>query len=219
MGREGFPIRRAAPGSVTSLSPTLYRCLKWLIRRTLGRWFVLDVEGLDWLPATGPVIVCPKHQRWEDIPLIGAALPRVMHYIAKVELFQRPGQREFLLALGGVPVDRDHPRATLSSFKRLAPLLQAGAGVILFPEGTYVRGGVGPGKHRLIQMLLRLQTHPGIGALPFVPMGVRYEKQGCGYRVIIRLGPPLLTRHSSQARELTDKLMAEIARLSQTGEF
>jgi 1-acyl-sn-glycerol-3-phosphate acyltransferase len=204
---------------VTSLSPTLYRCLQWLIRRTLGRWFVLDVEGLAYLPAAGPVIVCPKHQRWEDIPLLGAALPGAMHYIAKVELFQRPLQRQFLLALGGVPVDRDHPRATLSSFKRLAPLLQNGAAVVLFPEGTYVRGGVGPGKHRLIQMLLRLQTQPGIGALPFVPVGVRYEKQSCGYRVAIRLGPPLLTRHSSQARALTDKLMAEIARLSQAGDF
>jgi 1-acyl-sn-glycerol-3-phosphate acyltransferase len=188
--------------------------VRWLTGHLLGRRFALSVTGLEFLPSTGPVIICPKHQRWEDIPLVGLALPRVPHYIAKVELFRRPVQREFLLALGGVPVDRDRPRATLSSFKRLVPLLRDSAALILFPEGTYVKGGVGEGKHRLIQMLLRLQDHRGIGPLPFVPVGIRYDQADCGYAVSVRLGPPLRTVHPSQARELTDAIMSEIARLS-----
>ena len=199
---------------MVSLSPTFYRCVRWLIRHILGRRFALSVTGLEFLPLTGPVIICPKHQRWEDIPMVGLALPRLPHYIAKVELFRRPVQREFLLALGGVPVDRDRPRATLSSFRLLTPLLRDGAAVVLFPEGTYVKTGVGAGKHRLIQMLLRYQGQRGIGPLPFVPVGIRYDKVACGYAVTVRLGPPLRTARPSQARELTDALMAEIARLS-----
>ncbi len=51
---------------------------------------------------------------------------------------------------------------------------------MVFPEGTYVTGRVGPGKHRLIQLFLKLQGQEGLGFLPFVPVGVAYEPRGWG---------------------------------------
>ncbi len=197
-----------------SLSPSFYRLGRWLCRQTVGRYCALTVQGLEHLPARGPAIICPKHQRWEDIPLIGMALPPLLHYIAKVELFQQPVVREVLGAWGGVPVDRRNPRATLSSFKRLLPLLRKGAFLVLFPEGTYFADRVGPGKHRLIQLLLKLQGQEGLGFLPFVPVGVTYEPHAWGYTVHVKLGPPLLAPGPRQAPALTDALMARIARLS-----
>jgi 1-acyl-sn-glycerol-3-phosphate acyltransferase len=197
-----------------SLSPTFYRLGRWLTRQTIGRIFSLRVEGLEHLPARGPAIICPKHQRWEDIPVVGMALPPPPHYIAKVELFQTPVVRELLGAWGGVPVDRQNPRATLSSFRRLLPLLTRGAYLVVFPEGTYVAGRVGPGKHRLIQLLLKLQGQEGLGFLPFVPVGVAYEPRGRGYAVHVKLGPPLIAPGPRQAQTLTDALMKQIARLS-----
>ncbi len=197
-----------------TLSPTFYRRGRWFCRQTLGRYFYLQVRGLEHLPARGPAIICPKHQRWEDLPLIGMALPPPLQYIAKVELFRYPVIRELLGAWGGVPVDRRRPRATLSSFKRLLPLLQEGAFVVLFPEGTYVWGRVGPGKHRLIQMLLKFQRRDGPGPLSFVPVGVSYRPQERGCRVEVALGPALRAARPQQAKELTDALMRQIARLS-----
>lgn len=197
-----------------SLSPTFYRLGRWLTRQTLGRFFTLQVEGLEHLPAPGPAIICPKHQRWEDIPVIGMALPAPPHFIAKVELFQQPVVRELLGAWGGVPVDRQNPRATLSSFRRLLPLLTKGAFIVVFPEGTYFKGRVGPGKHRLIQLLLKLQGQEGLGFLPFVPVGVAYEPRAWGYTVHVKLGPPLSAPGPRQAQALADALMARIARLS-----
>jgi 1-acyl-sn-glycerol-3-phosphate acyltransferase len=197
-----------------SLSPTFYRLGRWLTRQTIGRVYTLRVEGLEHLPARGPAIICPKHQRWEDIPVVGMALPPPPHYIAKVELFQTPVVRELLGAWGGVPVDRQNPRATLSSFRRLLPLLTRGAYLVVFPEGTYVAGRVGPGKHRLIQLLLKLQGQEGLGFLPFVPVGVAYEPRGRGYAVHVKLGPPLITPGPRQAQALTNALMKQIARLS-----
>ena len=197
-----------------TLSPNFYRLGRWFCRQTIGRYFALKVRGLENLPAQGPAIICPKHQRWEDIPLIGLALPPPLHYIAKAELFQQPVIRELLGAWGGVPLDRQNPRATLSSFRRLLPLLQDGAYVVLFPEGTYVRGRVGPGKHRLIQMLLKLQHRDGLGLLPFVPVGVSYHPLERGCRVEVNLGPPLRAALPKQAPVLTSELMAQIARLS-----
>jgi 1-acyl-sn-glycerol-3-phosphate acyltransferase len=197
-----------------SLSPILYRLGRWLCWQTVGPFFTLRVEGLEYLPARGPAIICSKHQRWEDIPLIGMALPPPLHYIAKVELFQQPFVRELLGAWGGVPVDRQNPRATLSSFRRLLPLLADQAFIVLFPEGTYFVDRVGPGKHRLIQMLLKLQGQNGLGLLPFVPVGVAYVPRGRGYTVHVRLSPPLTAPGPRQALELTKTLMVRIARLS-----
>jgi len=197
-----------------SLSPAFYRLGRWLTRQTLGRFFTLRVEGLEHLPGPGPAIICPKHQRWEDIPVIGMALPPPPHFIAKMELFRQPVVRELLGAWGGVPVDRQNPRATLSSFRRLLPLLTKGAFIVVFPEGTYFSGRVGPGKHRLIQLLLKLQGQEGLGFLPFVPVGVAYEPRRWGYTVHVKLGPPLAAPGPRQAPALTDALMARIARLS-----
>jgi hypothetical protein len=50
--------------------------------------------------------------------------------------------------------------------------------------------------------------------LPFVPVGVAYEPRGRGYRVRVKLGPPLTAPGPRQAQALTDALMARIARLS-----
>ena len=197
-----------------SLSPTLYRLGRWFCQQTIGRYFSLQVSGLEYLPAQGPAIICPKHQRWEDIPLIGMALPMPLHFIAKVELFQQPFVRELLGAWGGVPVDRKNPRATLSSFKRLLPLLANRAFIVLFPEGTYYVGRVGPGKHRLIQLLLKLQGQDGLKFLPFVPVGVTYEPRPYGYTVHVTFGPPLTASGPRQAPVLTEVLMSRIARLS-----
>ncbi len=200
-----------------SLAPSFYRLSRWLTRQTFGRLYVLRVRGLEHLPVRGPAIICPKHQRWEDIPVVGMALPPLLHYIAKVELFRYPVVRELLGAWGGVPLDRRRPRATLSSFKRLAPLLQQGAFVVLFPEGTYVRGRVGPGKHRLLQLLLKLQGREGgegLGLLPFVPLGLAYRPRAWGCEVEVNLGPPLRVKEPKQATELAAALMAQIGRLS-----
>lgn len=198
-----------------SFSPNFYFFGRWLVRQTIGRVFRPRVRGLEHLPACGPAVICPKHQRWEDIPMIGAALPLPLHYIAKAELFRQPFVRELLGAWGGVPVDRERPRATLSSFKKMLPLLQQGAYIVLFPEGTYVKGRVGPGKHRLIQLLLKLQGQNGMGLLPFIPVGLTYHRRNLGYEVEINIGPPLSAPDPCQAKALTDSLMDRIARLGE----
>ena len=196
-----------------SLSPILYSFGRWLTRQSLGRLYGLKVQGLEYLPEQGPAVICPKHQRWEDGPMIGAALPRHLHYIAKAELFQYPFIRELLGAWGLVPVDRERPRSTLSSFKRLVPILMNRGFLVLFPEGTYVPGRVGPGKHRLIQMLLNLQDQAGLKPLLFIPVGLTYHPRPLGCKVEVNIGLPLSATHPKQAQALTDSLMTQITRL------
>jgi len=202
---------------MSSLSPTLYRFCREVLRCTWARLHPLRVEGLEHLPPAGPAVICPKHQRWEDILVVGLALPPPLHYIAKAELFVPPLQRQFLRALGGVPVDRQNPRSTLSSFRQLHPILQQKGYVVLFPEGTYVTDRVGPGKHRLIQMLLKLQERNGFRPLPFIPMGISYDAphRSSGWGVQVRIGRPLSAPETGQAPVFTETIMEEIARLCQ----
>jgi 1-acyl-sn-glycerol-3-phosphate acyltransferase len=200
-------------------SPLFYRACRQVLRYTWERLHPVRVEGLEHLPPRGPAIICPKHQRWEDILAVGLALPPPLHYIAKAELFVTPFQRKFLQALGGVPVDRQNPRATLSSFRRLLRLLNEKAYLVLFPEGTYVPGRVGPGRHRLIQMLLKVQEQNGLGLLPFVPVGLSYREGSSRWKVTVRVGAPLSIPKAGEAQALTQALMEEIARLSQGQEM
>lgn len=199
---------------LSDLSPGLYRFCRFLAGRTFQQYYRLQVQGLEHVPRTGPVILCPKHQRWEDIPVVGLALPRPLYFVAKVELFRHPLIGRFLRCLGGVPVDRQSPAATLSSFRALLLLLQQRAALVVFPEGTYVRGQVGPGKHRLLQLLLKLQKADGLGPLPFVPLGISYYSRPPGYNVQVNIGPPLRVATDQQALDLARTLMQEVARLS-----
>lgn len=196
------------------LATRFYGLMRWLTAHTFQRFYRLEVTGRKHWPPTGPAILCPKHQRWEDIPVVGLAFPPPLYYIAKVELFRYPLLRCLMLALGGVPVDRQRPQATLSSFRYLEHILHHQNYLVLFPEGTYVRGQVGPGKHRLIQLLLRLQNRNGLKPLPFLPVGISYHSEAPGYRVRVQLGPPRTAPTPAQAQELTKDLIYEIARLS-----
>jgi 1-acyl-sn-glycerol-3-phosphate acyltransferase len=65
------------------------------ITRAVGRillspFFCLETEGIENLPQKSAFVLLPKHQRWEDIPLVGLATPRPLYYIAKYELFKNP---------------------------------------------------------------------------------------------------------------------------------
>lgn len=193
----------------------LYRTCRELLRHTWGRLHPVEVKGLEHLPAKGPVILCPKHQRWEDILVMGLALPPPLHFIAKAELFDLPIQRELLLALGAIPLNRQNPSRTLSSLRRLLPLLRQGAFIVLFPEGTYVPGAVGQGKHRLIRLLLSLQQQNGLSRIPFVPVSIRYEAQPRCSRFVARVqvGEPLYGSSAETAPALAQALMTAIARL------
>ena len=191
-----------------------YMGMRWLTQQSFQRYFRLQVEGLEhWPNGKDAAILCPKHQRWEDVPIVGLTFPKPLYYVAKVELFQSLASRKLCEALGGIPLDRQRPQATLSTFRTLHNILHRQEQIVLFPEGTYVPDEVGPGKHRFIQLLLRLQKHLPQACLPFIPMGITYTPDAPGYQVSVRIGPELKAEGPGQAEDLTQEIMAAIDRL------
>ena len=81
--------------------------------RAVGRfwlWFFfkrIDVRHSERVPARGPVLLCINHpNNLIDSLLVGAVLPRTVHYLATATLFRHPLLARFLTACGAIPVYR-----------------------------------------------------------------------------------------------------------------
>jgi 1-acyl-sn-glycerol-3-phosphate acyltransferase len=202
----------------------IYSITKSAARLFLSIFYRIETEKRTTLPNHGPMIILPKHQYWTDIPIISLAFKPLLYFVAKKELFQYPLIREYLSLLGGLPVDRKQSIRTLDSFKVLVSLLRAGEKIVIFPEGMYIRNGVGSGKSRLLQMILKFQSELGY-PIPFVPVGIRYgERLGWRRRVEVCIGSPLFAERESDAVPLTHRAIEAISHLcrlplSQSSEF
>lgn len=203
------------PGSPVRIA--LYGLMRVIVPCWCKMFYHFEVSGRNHLPDSGPAIILPKHQYWTDIPLIGLAFSGVqLNYMAKQELFRFPLISHFLMALGGIPLDRQAPIKSMDSFRHLAYLLKKGQRVVMFPEGTYYRGVVGRGRSRLIRMVLALQERDKFPApIPFIPVGIIYGGNAVRKTVSIAIGAPLYGTEAGEAKTFTRTIMEAIARLSE----
>jgi 1-acyl-sn-glycerol-3-phosphate acyltransferase len=188
----------------------------WVFRLTLLAarvflfpFFRIRTEGLFRLPEHGPFILFPKHQRWEDVPLLSMAVRRPLFYVAKHELFQTPLSRWFISSLGGLSLDRNRPMESRGSIRALRDLIARGEGIVIFPEGTYFPGAMGPGRSGLVRMI-RART-----SVDCIPVGIRYLPGGIRETVRIVFGETLSGgAGEGEAETFFRRVMQEIARLS-----
>ncbi len=184
------------------------RVFKFLVRILLLPFFHLETDGLHNLPQDSAFILLPKHQRWEDIPLLGLATPRPLYYIAKYELFKNAFSNRFFSAMGGIPLNRQRPIESRRFLQATIQLLEKGEGVVIFPEGTYYRNKMGPGQTGMVRFVLsRLK-------LPFIPVGIKYAANGWRTHVRINFGKAFHTDPSLAADAFVSRMMKEIAALS-----
>jgi 1-acyl-sn-glycerol-3-phosphate acyltransferase len=193
------------------LARTVARGLAWLC-------FGWKIQGIEHLPATGGFILASNHVSWIDPPLLGAASSRRLGYLAKVELFEPPGFRQLIVALGAVPIRRHTlDRRALETTKKV---LTAGLGLVLFPEGTRSRSGkLGPGKPGVSM----LAAEAGVPVVPAYIHGTRDLARAFLRRtpLVIRFGASLAPPppgHGPESREAmrahTERVMAAIAGLA-----
>jgi len=76
-----------------------------------------------------------NHVSWFDVFALAAHL-RWFKFVAKAELFRIPLFGSAMRTAGMISVDRKNQKAAHGSIQRAAASIQAGASVILFPEGT-----------------------------------------------------------------------------------
>ena len=100
-----------------------------LLARLLWR---VRFEGLEHLPADGPLIIAPNHQTYADPVLVCIPIRFPVHFMAWDALFEVPGLAWLIRRLRAFPVQLDSadPRSTREAVR----LLQAGRAVMIFPE-------------------------------------------------------------------------------------
>jgi 1-acyl-sn-glycerol-3-phosphate acyltransferase len=193
---------------VSKRSRILFNIMKVMAMFAFFPFFKIQVGGLENIPEDGPFILLPKHQRWEDIPIIGLSIKRPLYYIAKHELFKNCLSRWFISSLGGLPLDRNSPSKSRGSLETMMTLLRRGESVVIFPEGTYYRGRMGPGHSGLIRMVFSRLS------IPFIPAGIRYPKKTRRQQVEISIGMPVYADPARGVTGVYEDIMKDIARLS-----
>lgn len=181
---------------------------KLLCRLFLMPFFKISTYGIENIPKKTGFILSPKHQRWEDIPILALATCKPLYYIAKRELFKNPVSSWFIGSLGGIPLNRDCPIESRDSFAKIIEILNQGEGVVLFPEGTYYKNKIGPGKIGVIKMIRNRLN------VPFIPVGIHYDKAGYRNHVEIIFGKAVYADRQTTSSMLLHSLMENIAELS-----
>jgi 1-acyl-sn-glycerol-3-phosphate acyltransferase len=170
-------------------------------------WFRLRVVGIENVPRAGPVILASNHVSFADPPLVGCALPRGIHFLARKSLFDIPLLGWIIRKLNAVPVDRDGGGG--AGLKAILDRLSAGEGILLFPEGTRSSAPVVPvrvvgafeawGRHHAWPRPRRVVV---IYGSPMDFAALRQEAGGCGKE-----------RLKAIYQEVADTLMAAIEEL------
>lgn len=102
----------------------------------------VSVEGLERLPKSG-ALLCPNHaSNWDPI-LVALKLPKNyrLHIMAKEELFKNPLLGWLLRKVGAFPVSRGNN--DINTVRTAMQAIKDGDNLLIFPEGTVVRNGVG----------------------------------------------------------------------------
>lgn len=193
--------------------------------RLLGR---PKVQGQEYVPDRGAVILASNHLAVADSFYLPLALRRRITFLAKAEYFTGTGikgalLRFFYTSTGQVPIDRTGADSAKSALTTAARILGEGKLLGMYPEGTRSPDGrLYKGKTGLA----RLALETGMPVIPVAmvgtdvvnPPGSRMWHFG---RVEVRFGKPMdFSRFEGLAgnrfieRAVIDEVMYELMRLS-----
>lgn len=184
------------------------RIVKLASRAILSPFFKINIRGIDNIPEKESFVLLPKHQRWEDIPLIAISIKRPLYFIAKQELFDNFLSKRFIAMLGGLPLDRSRPNRSRHTFLKVLQKLKQKEGIVVFPEGTYCKNHMGTGQAGLIRMI-----NSNVNTL-YIPAGICYYNERNRSNVRITFGEPVKGKQFKDGGELFSFVMGEIAELS-----
>ncbi len=110
--------------------------------KPVARWGRIQVEGLETVPESGPLLIVGNHDSHWDPVMVGiAALKRrQIRALAKSDLWKVRGLAPVLDGMGQIPIERG--KGDKEALARAIETLRAGACIGVFPEGTRSRGKV-----------------------------------------------------------------------------
>lgn len=181
-------------------------------RLLLGTYFFrikgLVTEGKENIPAEGAVIIAPNHKSNFDPPAIGVCSPRIIHYMAKEELFKNPVFAAVIRYFGTFPVKRGS--VDRAAIRQALAVLKSGEPLGIFPEGTRTHGNrIG----RFHDGMASIALMTGTPVLPVAVLGTEHLPRREGPLAVI-FGKPIPVEKQRPTPEamqvVNDKVRAEL---------
>lgn len=205
----------------------------WLLKRIfvgpfLKALFRPWVRGLEHIPAEGGAIIAGNHLSFVDSIFTPLVAPRPVIYLAKKDYFDGRGikgmfTRWFFKATNQLPMDRGGGSASEASLQAGLKVLENGALLGIYPEGTRSPDGK---LYRGRTGVARLVLEAGVPVIPVAVIGTDKVLATGNFipklrRVGVVFGEPLdfsryegLEHDRFLLRSITDEIMYEILRLS-----
>jgi 1-acyl-sn-glycerol-3-phosphate acyltransferase len=121
----------------------LFLLARAIFRVSFRLFFRLKVTGAENVPADGGVLVASNHQSFFDPIIVAISNRRSVFFMARDSLFRSRYFGWLLRNVGAFPVRRGAPDR--KALREAVERLQAGAVLLVFPEGTRTRdGSLGP---------------------------------------------------------------------------
>lgn len=180
-------------------------------------FFYKDVrrEGLDNLVKNQPILFVANHQNALIDPLlIGAYTPRVLHFLTRADVFNKPLIKLLLASVNMMPIYRIRDgRSSLSKnqeiFDKCHSIFSKDGSVLIFPEGNHnILRRIRPlskGFTRIVSGTL--DKHPELD-LYIQPIGINYsDHKRYGSRVSIYYGQALRAKDHIGGTNDKDELL------------
>lgn len=205
-----------------------YRAAELALVPPMQLWFNWRLEGLEKIPAEGPVIVAGNHLSYVDPLAHGyfvVKAGRRPRFLAKQELFDAPFVGTVLRGARQISVERG--TGDRSPLEDAGRAVERGEVVVIYPEGTTTttREDFSPGRGKTGAVRLSLAT--GVPILPVATWGGQFVWRRSG-RQSLTFGRPIWVvagepfdpserldgePDGRRLRTLTDDLMGELDKL------
>ncbi len=208
-----------------------YWVLKAILTPIFFVLFRVKVEGREHIPKQGAAVLAANHQSFCDSFFIPLVVARRVTFLAKAEYFDSWKIAWFFRAAGQIPILRGGGSASDRALETArTEVLGKGRLLGLYPEGTRTLDDY---VHKGRTGVTRLSRECGVPVIPVGLIGtvdvqpVNAKMMRPFHTVTIRFGAPMqmdppenpadpLENHDhTQCRSFTDRLMHEIARLSE----
>lgn len=163
---------------------------------------------------TGAILACNHMSAWETV-LMPVFTKKVIHMMAKEELFQKKFNGWFLKQMAAFPIARK--KADISAIKSCVKLLKEGKSICMFPEGTRSKDG-----SMNFKTGVSLIAHSA--KAPVIPVGIVAEDNfKFRSKVHIVFGEPIYFTdyydrkvNKEELAEMTEKIKGEVIKAMET---
>jgi len=190
----------------------------------------IRVIGSENIPENGPVVLAANHPNsFLDAVLIGAAVRRPTHFLARGDAFNNPTGAKILSSLNMLPVYRlsegkENLTKNTETFDACQEILEANKMVLIFAEGISENNWelrvLKKGPARIAKKAWNSENDAK--NLVIVPVGITYEHfSGEGNNILIQFGKPITKEaydyQKNEAlfvKELNEKLSEKLNKLA-----